>query len=152
MEMVPLALLLIAAEGTIPTPASVPVDVVFRNVSRANVRILERFQPAEDLPIWFTVQFSDAGGTPLSGAKGGGKISLRGALNYVVLKPGEEFRLRLNAAHFFENGIPEGVYRASVEYHNQYGQDCFKGHLQSNAVTITIPPREKRERATVRQP
>src|ERR1035437_5924474 len=99
-EMVPLALMIIAAEGAIPTPTSVPVDVVFQNVSRENVRILKRFEPEEDLPIWFSLQLSSADGTPLLGAKGGGKINLRGTLDYVVLKPGEKFTVRLNAAKF----------------------------------------------------
>jgi hypothetical protein len=143
-EMSPLALLIIVAEGVIPTPTSVPVDVVFKNVSRENVRILKRFEPEEDLPIWFSVHLSSADGTPLLGAKGGGKINLRGTLDYAVLNPGEEFRLRLNAAKFFESEIPAGIYHASVAYRNQYGRDCFKGQLKSNTITITIPPRAKR--------
>lgn len=151
-EMVQLALLIIVAEGAIPTPTNVPVNLVFKNVSRENVRILKRFELEEDLPIWFSVQLSSADGTPLLGAKGGGKINLRGTLDYVVLKPGEEFRLRLNAAKFFESELPNGTYHASVSYHNQYGHDCFKGHLKSNIITITIPPREKREWAPDRQP
>ena len=151
-EMLPLALLIIVASGTIPTPTSVLVDVVFKNVSRENVRILKRFEPDEDLPIWFSVQLASADGTPLLGAKGGGKINLRGTLDYVLLKPGEEFSLRLNAAKLFETEIPVGTYHASVTYHNQYGHDCFKGQLKSSTITITIPPRDKRERAPDQQP
>jgi hypothetical protein len=142
-EMTPLALLIVVAEGVIPTPGSVPVDLVFKNVSREEVRLLKRFEPEEDLPIWFSVHLSSADGTPVLGAKGGGKITLRGTLDYAIIKPGEEFRLRLDAAKFFESEIPYGTYRANVAYHNQYGQDCFKGHLKSNSVTITISPRRK---------
>jgi hypothetical protein len=144
-EMVPLALLIIIAGGAKPTPTSVSVDVVFKNVSPENVRILKRFEPEEDLPIWFSVHLTSADGTPLLGTKGGGKINLRGTLDYVLLKPGEEFSLQLNAAKFFQTELPEGMYKVSVTYHNQYGHDCFKGHLKSNTVTIIVPSREKRE-------
>lgn len=136
--MIPLALMIAVAEGTAPGPKSLLLDVVFKNTSTETVRLLKRFHDEENLSIWFQLQMLTLDGTPVAGMRGGGKINLRGPLDYVTLGPGETFSFRLNAIKLL-TALHPGTYKVSLTYRNQYGQDCFKGTVESNTITIPVP-------------
>jgi hypothetical protein len=136
-NMVPLALIILIVEGSFPTPESILLKVTYQNLSKEPVRILKYFDDEENLPIWFQVQMSLPDGTPLVDTRGGGKINLRGPLEYITLKPGEAFTFKMNAAKLV-NALPEGVYKLRMTYRNQYGQTCFKGELTSNTMEVTV--------------
>jgi len=135
--VIPLTLTIILANGPFPTPRSVLLDVVFTNVSQEAVRLLRYFDDQENLPIWFDLRMTRADGTPVTDVKGGGKIGLRGPLDYVALAPGESFTLRLDVARLAPSLAP-GTYSVSLVYRNQYGQDCFKGQLRSDTIAVTL--------------
>lgn len=135
--MLPLTLTIILANGPFPTTKSVPLDVVFKNVSTEAVRILKYFDDQENLPIWFDLRMVRSDGTPVTDVRGGGKINLRGQLDYVTLAPGGSFAVRLDIAKFAPH-LTEGSYSVLLVYRNQYGQNCFKGQLESNTIAVMI--------------
>jgi hypothetical protein len=135
--MIPLILIIVVSRGVPATPQSFAVDVAFKNNSSTSVKLLKYFDDEDNLPIWFQIHMTSLDGTPVPGIRGGGKISLRGPLDYVLLAPGEKFSLRLEVAKFVSDLQP-GSYKISVTYRNQYGEDCFRGELNSNVLEVNI--------------
>ena len=135
--MIPVALIITLAEGALPTPKSILLDVQFRNVSSDPLRILKSFENPDTLPIWFELQMIRRDGTPVMGIRGGGKINLRGNLEYVTLAPDETFSLKIDVARFVVDLQPQS-YQITLTYRNQYGQYCFKGEVTSKPLIVNV--------------
>lgn len=135
-------MLVISLVGSSPVQNDrIVLNTVFENVSDDKVRILDSFDVQKNLPIWFQVQMVRLDGTPVSGVRGGGKINLRGTLKYVTLKPGERFQLQLDIAKMMTERYV-GDFKISLLYRNQYGQDCFKGVVNSNTLALSLVDRK----------
>ena len=120
--------------GQVAHVGSIPLAITFRN-GGTPVRILRQFEP---LPVFFSFDMVDADGTPLL-LPGGGKIDLRrNVMEYVTLARGETYMLAVDIHHLMPSPLKADAYTLSVTYHNQYGEDCFRGSLHSNTITVTI--------------
>ena len=112
--------------------------VIFTNVSRSDVRLLRTFTNESNLQHWFSVSITDFSGTPELSTSAMGKISLRRDMEYVVLKTQESFGFVMD----YRTLVPilsSGKYRVRIIYHNQYGENCFRGMLESNSIEVVIP-------------
>lgn len=117
-----------------------PVDIVFRNNDELPIRILDVFDDKQATRIFFTIVLRDQAGTPY-GPFGGGKISLlKKNLKYIELRKGDEFKVRINLKDFLpkRSSLKSGDYEISVSYFNQYGDACFKGRVESEAVILKL--------------
>jgi hypothetical protein len=79
-------------------------------------------------------------GTPIN-TLGGGKISLsKDSMKYIELRKGKEYRVKLDLKDFLPEkySLKSGAYNVSVVYRNQYGEDCFKGSLETNTITLHL--------------
>jgi hypothetical protein len=133
-----LILVIALADGVPVKPHSLLLKVAFRNASKNPVRLLKYFDDTPNLPIWFQLHITSLEGTPVLGIQGGGKISIRDPLDYVVIQPGKTFSVEMDVAKFV-TGLHRGTYKVSMTYRNQYGEDCFRGELKSNTLEITVP-------------
>jgi urease beta subunit len=130
-----LQLLLSAVPGARFDAENLPLIVSFKNNGDTPVRLLDHFQP---LPVFFSFQVVKANGTPLL-IPGGGKIDFSpGGMRYLELGPGHQRDVAVNPARLLTTPLQPGGYSVAVTYHNQYGEDCFHGTLQSNPVTVEI--------------
>ena len=127
------------------SPGDTNVHVMLENVSEEKVTVLKEFR---HIPPFFSLTVVNEAGTPrLSSA---GKVSFRrGPLNYAPLEPGE-FVGRTIAVKDVFTDIEDGKYKLTVEYHNQYGENCFQGWLtRSNAIDLVIGPQAESQPAAV---
>ena len=102
------------------------IRIAFKNVSGEDVRLLRTFDDENILRFWFSVVVVATNGTPVLDSPSGGKISMRGAREYLVLKPQESISFRLDSAKLFPK-LSTGSYSIKVVYSNQYGENCFHG-------------------------
>lgn len=112
--------------------------VTFKNVSGEDVRLLRIFDDESTLRFWFNVVVVATNGTPVLDTPAGGKISVRSAREYLVLKPQEAFSFRLDPSKLVPTLSP-GSYCIKVIYSNQYGENCFQGRLESNFFVVKVP-------------
>jgi hypothetical protein len=133
-----LELRIAALEQEVFRPDHLPVRASFTNVGTDPVRLLRVFDP---LPVFFEVDMEMEDGTPID-APGMGKADLpRHMLRYVDLAPGQEFQATLRLDEVVAAGdVAPGGYTLSLAYHNQYGEDCFQGWLESNTIRIEVLP------------
>lgn len=130
-----LELLLAPIPGERFTAHRLPLRIVFVNGAAEPVRILDRFEP---LQVFFSFHIARADGTPLSTA-GGGKIDFGPEPpGYVELRPGESHSIDVDIAGLLSEALTPGDYSSSATYHNQYGEHCFHGTLESNPITINV--------------
>ena len=128
---------LMISSGGAAGPRSLFVRIAFVNGGAEPVRLLGEFEP---LPVFFSFRLVKADGTPL-GLSGGGKIDFGpGRPRYLELAPGAKHTIDADAGTLLSDDLEPGRYSLSVEYHNQYGEDCFRGTLRSNAVSVEVPP------------
>jgi hypothetical protein len=119
------------------------LQVGFKNTSKHSERLLKYFADLENLPIWLQLNLTLKDGTPVSGIRGGGKINLRGPLEYTLIAPGDTFYLNVNVADLVTAPLQEGTYLLSLTYRNQYGDNCFKGELNSNTLEVAVQPEKQ---------
>ncbi len=98
----------------------------FANRGDGAERLLAEFEPT---PVFFTVSIVRDDGTPVRDW-GGGKVALSDSPAYVDLEPGDEHAVRIELPEPLST-LPPGRYEIAAEYHNQYGEGCFKGVLPS---------------------
>lgn len=128
------------SDGAVLTTDSVPINFIFRNTGPRDLRILDVFEFPSTAVIFFRPRLTDSEGTPIQ-LMGGGKVSLsRDSIKYKELKPEQEYEIQLDLKNFVprERSLKEGNYNLVFEYYNQYGDDCFRGRLESNSVNLTI--------------
>jgi hypothetical protein len=114
------------------TTENIPIEVIFRNNGDKVVKLLNVFDLAISKKIFFSVTLRDGNGNPIFVA-GGGKVSLsKDSMKYIKLKKGDEYATRINVKDFVPEdfSLKPGIYKVSVIYRNQYGEDCFKGSLE----------------------
>jgi hypothetical protein len=117
-----------------------PVKVVFQNTSDQTIRLLNIFDMVEERKVFFTVRITDMEGTPVD-TIGGGKISLsKNSIKYIELGKGESMTVSLDLTEFLPGSqLPKpGTYNVSITYQNQYGENCFKGRVESRPITLNI--------------
>ena len=98
----------------------------FANRGDAPERLLAEFEPT---PVFFTVSIVRDDGTPVR-EWGGGKVALNEPPAYIELAPGDEHAVRIELPEPLST-LPPGRYEIAAEYHNQYGERCFRGVLPS---------------------
>lgn len=127
-----------AAEGfIIYTKGNIPLRISFENVGAEKLRILKQFYP---LPVFFAFNMIRKDGTPID-VLGGGKIDfLESSTEYIELNSGGKFDFQINLAEIIPSAekLIDGEYTISLIYHNQYGKNCFKGSISSNAIVMEI--------------
>lgn len=114
-----------------------PVEVVFSNSNDTAIRLLDRFEP---VPVFFSFTLYRPDETPIA-LPGGGKIDfMAGSLQYLEVPPDDSLTVTLDLAPLFPSDLelPPGLYRLEAVYHNQYGDGCFRGRLQSPPTTLSI--------------
>ena len=127
-----------AVAETTYTKSNIPLKVTFKNVDQTEeIRIIRQFEP---LPVFFTFSMIDEHGKYLD-IPGAGKVDLyHGAIDYILLSPGETFTLDVNLAQHLINPqkVKAGKYAVSVTYHNQYGENCFRGEIISKPISLIV--------------
>lgn len=114
---------------------TVPVRVTFENRDDDPVSVLDAFEP---LPVFFSFRLVNPDGTPVS-LPGAGKVDFGPQTpGRVELAPGETLSRTVDLASLLTEPLPPGRYSVSTTYHNQYGEDCFTGRLDSNTIEIDI--------------
>ncbi len=117
-----------------------PAEVSFRNRTGDTVRILDLFDTGVSSRVFFSITWFDTNGTPVF-STGGGKISpSKASIKYVELKKDEEFLTKIKLREFLPNKEPlkSGLYEVQITYRNQYGEDCFKGRLESKKIRVVL--------------
>ena len=137
-----LTLMIAHAEGSVARTNDVRITVAFRNGGDHDIRVLRCFRP---LPVFFRLAITCADGTPKQ-PTGGGKISLgESDMKYITLGAREFFGFELDLREILTEGLAAGDYTVRLEYGNQYGDNCFRGRLVSNAIHVRIPEGWKRK-------
>ena len=127
--------------GPVPEPnRRFPIRARFTNTSSSPVRLLTFFDP---LPVFFMASASPVGGSEIDIAGMGKMDPLDGTLTYTQLRPGENLDVPLDLAPWIRGQVVPGAYRLSLQYHNAYGSDCFKGALDSEAIIVQVGPHEQ---------
>jgi hypothetical protein len=120
---------------------SIPLSISFDNREEALVRMLDVFQPT---PVFFSFEIVGEDGTPVI-LPGGGKIDFGPEpLRYRELKMGDAYTVTIDIADLLSGPLRPGAYAVSANYHNQYGDRCFRGIVGSNTITIRICEREEK--------
>ena len=131
------ALALELAAGAPPlSTARAPMRVTFKNTGSAELRILDVFEPTQ---VFFQFSVTRPDGTPIT-IPGGGKIDPpAGVEQFIAIAPGAAHTREVDMANLLPAGEwVSGEYIVWVNYRNQYGQGCFRGTAESNAITVTI--------------
>ena len=123
-------------EGAAMSPLGY-MRIEFKNVSGGDVRILRAFDDEKILRFWFSMVVVDTNGTPVLDLPMGGKIALRSTREHLLLKPQESFSFRFNSGVLVPKLAP-GSYAVRMIYQNQYGEDCFRGKLESNSLDLKV--------------
>ena len=61
-------------------------------------------------------------------------------MKYLELKKGSQTSIRINLMDYDppQYLLKPGLYSASVTYRNQYGENCFKGILESKPIGLVL--------------
>lgn len=109
------------------------VMVLLENTGNNSINILKEFAP---LPVFFQFNLVKSDGTPID-SPGAGKVDFGSPMNYVTLESGEFIGIIVSLKNVYKE-LRHGKYKLSVEYHNQYGRNCFQGSLTSNSIDVVI--------------
>ena len=121
--------------GTTYHPGYAPFILTFHNMGQEPLRILHWFEP---LAVFFWFDLVRADGTPLLIAGGGKTDLVVSDMRYITLEPGEHFELTVDIHPLLPLPFEPGLYTVRVTYHNQYGENCFRGQVVSNPVDVMI--------------
>ncbi len=135
----PLKIAVSAIPGVVYTKSNVPLRLRFENVSGEEIRILRHFEP---LPVFFAFDMVDEDGMHVA-IPGAGKIDFyEGAMKYATLPAGGTLDVDVNLAEVLTRPelVKPGRYMISVTYHNQYGENCFRGMVSSEPISLTLSP------------
>lgn len=109
------------------------VMVLLENAGKGSITILKEFAPR---PVFFHYNLIKSDGTPVD-LPGAGKVDFDRPMKYVTLEPGEFIGIIVSLKDVNKE-LPHGKYELSVQYHNQYGDNCFRGVLTSNTINMVI--------------
>jgi hypothetical protein len=120
--------------------------ISFENISKKKVTILRCFSP---LRVFVSFRLTKEDGTPLT-RPGGGKVSLlESNIKYITLEPDEFFGFKVKLSDIYDGKLESGKYTLTVQYHNQYGKNCYQGRIKSNAIEFSYSANKGRKRKTV---
>lgn len=126
--------------GEVYHAGNLPLAITFTNSGAQPLRILRQFEP---LPVFFSFEMVDMDETPRL-MPGGGKVDLRrDRMEYITLNPEEVYKLQVDIHGLLPSPFTPGIYMLNVVYHNQYGEDCFRGRVSSNVITIDFEDAEQ---------
>jgi hypothetical protein len=92
----------------------------------------------EPVPVFFAFSIVDANGTPVP-VPGGGKIDFGpGGPGYVTVEPGADWCIDVDLNSVLKRPLAPGIYRVAVQYHNQYGDNCFRGQLMAGPIVVHL--------------
>lgn len=132
----------IAADQRKSADSSLELKFAFKNTGKANIRILDLFDP-EYFPVFFRLYATRVGGAPVPNIPMAGKVSLlEKGTKYRSVKPGETFEVAFPLNTILPEDMAPGEYDAWAIYTNQYGDGCFKGEIKSAPVRIIVPPKK----------
>ena len=132
-----LAISLSTRPGRVIRTTRIRLTVTFRNVGSSRIRLLRHVTP---LPVFFAFDLAHADGT-LVDLPGAGKIDLvRDDIVYVTLDAGETFDVEVDLSEIMDppRRVRPGDYSLRATYHNQYGENCFTGSVQSEPIQLTL--------------
>lgn len=109
------------------------IMVLLENTGSNSINILKEFTPR---PVFFQLNLVKSDGTPID-SPGAGKVDFGRPMNYVTLESGEFIGIIMSLKDAYKE-LQNGKYELSVQYHNQYGDNCFRGALTSNSIDIMI--------------
>jgi hypothetical protein len=134
---VSLRILLSATDDTIYSTENIPLTVTFVNLGGEALRLLCYFDP---LPVFFAFDMMDEDGRYVAIPKAGKIDIYDSSLPYIKLGSGEDFAIEVNLAGIlaYPEDMHSGMYTVTATYHNQYGEDCFRGIVNSNSVSILL--------------
>ena len=124
-------------QGAVYTRQNIPVRITFQNNEDQEIRLLHHFDP---LPVFFAFALKRSDGTPI-GIPGAGKIDfMEGQVECLPLSKGEFFGFETDLADLIPatTELQPGQYELSVTYHNQYGENCFQGVINSAPIKLMI--------------
>ena len=131
----PIVLRLTTPPGPAAGPGELPVRVCFHNASPEPVRLLAETEP---VPVFFSVSIVDVNGTPVPAA-GGGKVDFGPeGPDYVQVAPGADWCVDIDLEPLLTHPLAPGTYQVGVQYHNQYGDDCFLGRLEADPIVMHL--------------
>lgn len=115
--------------------AEVSIDATFANAGSTQLRLFPHFEPEA---VFFSARLEASDGTPL--VLGTGAKAEFPDAEPIDLAPGAAHSVRV-ALPALAPGVsaPAGSYSLALSYHNQYGNDCFRGWIDSvNSVPVQI--------------
>jgi hypothetical protein len=120
----------------------VPLKVTFENVSGKRVRLLRVFKPTT---AFFKVNgLMNRANTSVSVPKLAVKPEIQadlrrpGSWQYLELEPNESFTTQVDVSDLLPSNLEEGLYEISLTYHNEYGENCFKGTMTTEGAWFSI--------------
>lgn len=124
--------------SVIYTRKRVPLRVTFE-VAESNIRLLRLFKPTRE---FFDVSLEDTAGNLVPVLKSApatqDSIPSTKDLQYLELRDGEAFSTQVDVAELLPQDLKEGRYRITLTYHNEHGDNCFRGTKKSNSVVVSI--------------
>lgn len=107
----------------------------FTNTSTAPLQLLMLFAP---LPVFFTAKLVAATGGAIDVAGMGKLDPPEGSLHSQTLAVGASLDVSLDLAPWIRGAMAPGQYELSLQYHNAYGESCFKGVVESPPVSVHV--------------
>jgi hypothetical protein len=97
--------------------------------------MLQVFDP---LPVFFMTSLVRIGGGEVD-VTGAGKADIpEEELQTIEVAPGGHLDVDLDLKPWIREPLLPGRYTLSLTYRNAYGQDCFRGPLTSDAITLEV--------------
>ena len=129
-------------ENEVYTKDNIPIKVLFENKGQSVCRLLNKFDRAQ---VFLRFKMTRYDGTPIM-VEGGGKITFSSTNppSYIELNSEESHAIIINIAElvlkdkYTQTIFDEGSYSLSVKYFNQYGENCFKGRVESEPISVFI--------------
>lgn len=133
------------------TPNHIPLLATFENIADECIVLLNHFEP---IPVFFAFRMVDDGGrsVPIPGA---GKIDFyRDSMRYIELWPGASLTVELDLADVlaYPDEVTAGRFTVSASYHNQYGDGCFVGSVDSDPIEVTLVANDGKNRSAEDSP
>lgn len=128
--------------GTICTRDSIPLRVVFENVSQEKLRVRRFF----GLGLSFIMSLTNEKGDHLlTSLPTICYVDRNPNWDYLELNPHETFGTPVDVAHWLlkwerhkSYELTPGKYTANIAYLNGKGKNCFKGLIESNTITFNV--------------
>lgn len=129
----PLRIQVSVVEGIIYTKERLPLKVTFVNAGGERLRLLKTFEPISAFFVFDLV--SETGKRVVTTKE---DILPQPRPQYLDLSEGEKFSLQADLTKLLPPDFGRGKYKVSVTYENQYGENCFKGRVNSMPIDLVV--------------